>query len=427
MCTQHKDQAEAGASRPATAPLPVVTPQLVTGSRRRRLWELDSRAHCPVVGVCLPIPVLRRVVNKIFHGKNIDIDYQLHSGAVGECKSRTALAEGMQRELEQRYTVALQHAARIKTTDALTAWWVQASQKDLAGPLWATLTHPRCTPELAQQILGEVHMLQHQVGTAQRVEIKRMENLLDENAVLGRELARAQQRNTQLSSENVARLASQQGQIMQLRASLITRDTHLATLQEQLRKLEEAVPELACRYKQASELQLQADRIHALERALLLAQQENERQGRLMASQAAEFKRHPVQATEHDLNETNPPSPITHLEDRAVLCVGGRTASVPLYRNIIEGIGGRFTHHDGGEEESLTKLDTTLAAADLVICQTGCISHNAYWRVKDHCKRTGKQCVFVENTGTASLKRALSELQPTSMLQATALVVRGET
>ena len=173
---------------------------------------------------------------------------------------------------------------RAKTTDALTAWWVQASQKDLAGPLWATLTHPRCTPELAQQILGEVHMLQHQVGTAQRVEINRMGNLLDENAVLGRELARAQQRNTQLSSENVARLASQQGQIMQLRASLITRDTQLATLQEQLRKLEEAVPELACRYKQASELQLQADRIHALERALLLAQQENERQGRLMAS-----------------------------------------------------------------------------------------------------------------------------------------------
>lgn len=69
-------------------------------------------------------------------------------------------------------------------------------------------------------------------------------------------------------------------------------------------------------------------------------------------------------------------------------------------------------HHDGGEEENLAKLDSTLAAADLMICQTGCISHNAYWRVKDHCKRTGKPCLFVENTGTASVKRALSALQP---------------
>jgi len=50
------------------------------------------------------------------------------------------------------------------------------------------------------------------------------------------------------------------------------------------------------------------------------------------------------------------------------------------------------------------------AAADLVICQTGCISHNAYWRVKDFCKRTGKQCVFVENPSTSSLTRTLQQI-----------------
>jgi hypothetical protein len=55
-----------------------------------------------------------------------------------------------------------------------------------------------------------------------------------------------------------------------------------------------------------------------------------------------------------------------------------------------------------------------LAAADLVICQTGCISHDAYWRVKDHCKRTGKRCVFVESPSTAGLKRALLALVPAS-------------
>ena len=41
-------------------------------------------------------------------------------------------------------------------------------------------------------------------------------------------------------------------------------------------------------------------------------------------------------------------------------------------------------------------LEASLRAADLVICQTGCISHDAYWRVQDHCKRTGKQCVLVD-------------------------------
>lgn len=38
-------------------------------------------------------------------------------------------------------------------------------------------------------------------------------------------------------------------------------------------------------------------------------------------------------------------------------------------------------------------VEVNLAAADLVICQTGCLSHDACWRVQDHCKRIGDACV----------------------------------
>jgi len=41
-------------------------------------------------------------------------------------------------------------------------------------------------------------------------------------------------------------------------------------------------------------------------------------------------------------------------------------------------------------------LEASLQAADLVICQTGCMSHGDYWRVHDHCKRTGKLCMLVD-------------------------------
>lgn len=43
-------------------------------------------------------------------------------------------------------------------------------------------------------------------------------------------------------------------------------------------------------------------------------------------------------------------------------------------------------------------LEAGAAAADLVICQTGCVSHGDYWRVQDHCRRTGKTCVLVESS-----------------------------
>ncbi|GGY67521.1 DUF2325 domain-containing protein [Pseudoduganella sp. SL102] len=55
--------------------------------------------------------------------------------------------------------------------------------------------------------------------------------------------------------------------------------------------------------------------------------------------------------------------------------------------------------------DDLAGLEEDLAAADLVICQTGCMSHGAYWRVQDHCKRTGKACVLVENADALHIVR----------------------
>jgi hypothetical protein len=104
-----------------------------------------------------------------------------------------------------------------------------------------------------------------------------------------------------------------------------------------------------------------------------------------------------------------PPDPTLHLQARTVLCVGGRTAAVPAYRELLTRLGARFEHHDGGQQQNVQRLQASLAAADLVVCQAGCISHGAYWRVKSHCKRTGKRCVFVESTGTGALERALRE------------------
>ena len=108
------------------------------GSRRRKLWELDSHAHCPVVGVCLPIPALRRLVDKTLGGQALADDYTLHCGVVADCKRRSPLAEQVQRALDRRFLLPLRQAAKAKTTEALSAWWDEALQRsDVAGPVWA--------------------------------------------------------------------------------------------------------------------------------------------------------------------------------------------------------------------------------------------------------------------------------------------------
>lgn len=98
------------------------------------------------------------------------------------------------------------------------------------------------------------------------------------------------------------------------------------------------------------------------------------------------------------------------LGDRCVLCVGGLTGARNHYRAEIETRAGRFLHHDGGREDNLHRLTPMLAAADIVICASGNISHNAYHLVKSTCKKLGKPCVLVKGTGIASFLDGLGHL-----------------
>jgi hypothetical protein len=377
-------------------------------SRRRRLWELPSHAFCPVVGVCLPIQALRRLATKVLGGQPVADDYELHCGVITECRQRTPMAEAVQRELDRRNALQLRAAWTNKTTEALASWWqAKVAGSDVAGALWATLSHPRCDAQLQDRVLSDIHMLQHQVGSANRVSIQRLNELADENAVLTRELATVQRRSTHTAADQHRKIQQLESEMVQLRVRLIRRDTELAAQAEELQALEAAVPGLKERASLARSLERQAARIHELERELLRRQQANER---------AEARAEAAERSLRDLRDQREAATqaaaaeAPRLDDRAVLCVGGRPANVPVYRELVERVGGRFLHHDGGEEDKVGQLDATLESADLVICQTGCISHDAYWRVKEHCKRTGKRCVFVEKPSRAGLQRALSAL-----------------
>lgn len=415
MCTPQPNpvlQAVTAAS-PGTAPpggLPPAGPTVAPrGSRRTRLWSLEDRCLCPVIGVCLPIGVLRRMAGKLLGQGAPQDDYSLHCGTISECRQRGPMAEAVQHELDRRYATALRQAARAKDREALVAWWQGAATgSDLAGALWATLTHARCDAGLTDQVLGQVHMLQHQVGVGRTVDLRRHEALIEENGVLTRALAAAQQRVTRLTAQHARQAAEQQAALARLGAERAAGDAMIESLRAALARVEAMAPELPTRFKLARENEALVARLHASEQALLAARQDAERERRRADAQAS-LPPPPTPSAAAAADEANQAC-ARRLDDRSVLCVGGRQGSLPIYRRLVERTGGRFLHHDGGEEHNPARLDATLAAADLVICQTGCVSHDAYWRVKDHCRRTGKQCLFVHNPSRTSLQRALQTL-----------------
>ncbi|MGM9516532.1 DUF2325 domain-containing protein [Roseateles sp. DB2] len=394
----------------AAAPPELAVPSHLLGSRRRRLWELPSQALCPVIGACLPLAVLRKRVGKALGGEAMVQDYELHCGAIHECRQRGRIAELLHRELDQRYALAVRQASRLKTTLQLRDWWREASASaEVAGALWATLSHPRCDSLLQDEVLQDIHMIQHQVGSSHRADLQRIQALTHENGVLAAELGRAQQRSTQLIAERDRRIEELLAQQMRHRAELVLRDSRLAAVQAELDTLHATQPALRQALVRERQLLEGQARIHQLEQTVQGLRRELRQAQQAPARLPPPAPADPAQGGPESPGAASAAVPVP-LEDQSVLCVGGRAATVPVYRRLIEARGARFLHHDGGEEHAVTQLDATLAAADLVICQTACISHDAYWRVKEHCKRHGKRCIFVDQPSRSGLVRALSEL-----------------
>jgi hypothetical protein len=231
----------------------------------------------------------------------------------------------------------------------------------------------------------------------------------EENAALRQQLEQIQAALDEVRREKVAAVQAVARVQAETRAELAAAAATGERLARELQGLHESLPDL----RQAQAL---LRRIAALEIQADAARQRNALQERELAclrdllreqSRDAEIAR---DALAFGAPASPESLPARDLAGKRVLCVGGRSGSVGSYREVVEQSGGEFMHHDGGLEESPHRIDSVVAAADIVICQAGCISHNAYWRVKEHCKRTGKRCVFVKGAGVTSFGRAVDDV-----------------
>ena len=187
--------------------------------------------------------------------------------------------------------------------------------------------------------------------------------LLDrEHSALLMQYGQVQRRCTEALATQAQRIGVLEAELVRLRAIRIIQDTMLAQQRDAHEALATAKPGLPRR----SALAHQAD-------ALL------ERVTDLVAKRQGPAPPTVQQAKKSDYR------PI--FWSQPAQC---RTSGQPDGRHIL--------HLDGSVVEDETALESSLAAADLVICQVACISHNAFWRVQEHCKRTGKTCVLVHPT-----------------------------
>ncbi|WP_428354936.1 DUF2325 domain-containing protein [Methyloprofundus sp.] len=66
---------------------------------------------------------------------------------------------------------------------------------------------------------------------------------------------------------------------------------------------------------------------------------------------------------------------------------GDKINLTPFYRELVEEHAGTFMHHDGGIEKNTQDLQYSLSKADVIVFPSSCISHDAYWKIKQTCKK----------------------------------------
>lgn len=389
--------------------------------RRRKLWELEEKYHCPVVGTCLSIEELKKIARKEgFSGRGFDA-YRLHVEAVSASCARNSSAEAMHKLLERKYDRWVRVFEQAKTDEAVRKLWqTHLERGDVAGPMWAALTHKIASKETCDLVYGDVHMLSHQVGGGLAADARRLGYLEAEVNRLQNESRHHTHRSKQMLDEHTNRtrgleeenqrltVALRELPALKARAEALESGRIMVDMGRRLLLLEATNARLDEASKTAQQQAVQMESLAA----------ENARLKKDLASLAAErdvMERLLLADSSDGLSDNagcsgNCDRCSDRLKGCCVLCVGGRTTLLPQYRDLAARVGIRLIHHDGGLEEAMSRLPDLLAASDAVICPTDCVSHNAYYQLKRHCKSHGKPCVLTKSSGIAGFAAALSRL-----------------
>jgi hypothetical protein len=373
-------------------------------ARRTRIWEFGSSLHCSIIGTCLTTAELRHILVKLkVDGADAASDHELHAMGVVLAGRREGGAKFLQKALDRRHHAAVTRYARAKDLAALVALWEESlKQGDIPGAYWAALTHPLTGDDVVKRLFGDVHMLSHLVGAANRADIRRLRQMEQENASLAAKVER-QQRQLQEGfiarddtirrlNDMLARRADEppaasdarDSQDEALGADALARDLNRRLAHETARRErgERRVDELSAALKE-------------MDRALQVARREC--QSALQDLQTVEG--HLAAVIQPESGEALDLSGIT------ILYVGGRANQVPQLKGLSERVGARFLHHDGGIEHSAGLLPGLVSRADHVFFPIDCISHDAATTIKKLCRQTGK---IYQPLRTASLACLLS-------------------
>ncbi|WP_446900965.1 DUF2325 domain-containing protein [Burkholderia sp. YIM B11467] len=381
--------------------------QQVELKRRTRLSELDANLHCSIIGTCLTTHELRRLVPKFADvDRQHATDLEIHHAAVELAIAGTGGAKALHKALDERYAGAIRTFDSAKDADELLARWKEALKSgDIPPAYWALMTHPRTTMGVRQAAFGDLHMLSHLVGAANRADIRRLVALEEENAALHAKIERQQARLHEMSTERDAALQERDALVARQNAQPLATENVLRELREALAARDERLA-LHTSRREAAEQRIAAEQASA--RAMRARLDGLMAMVKTLRAEASAIE-HAMQASMEDPAERTVDT-LSILQRKRVVYVGGRPGSNRAIRRIVEASGGDLTMHDGGIEDRKGLLAAALPGAHLVVFPVDCIDHDSMNLLKRICERHGIAYYPLRTASVASFVELIGRL-----------------
>lgn len=386
--------------------------------QRTKLWELDHNYHCAVIGTCLTLDEVKKLLRSFLISVENTNSYDIHTAIVTIISYNDYRSKKVQSYLNKKFKAALHKTKKMNAAELIQEWKRVVNSGELIATFWAVIAHPCTDEKMKRDFYGDIHMQSHMSGASHRVDIRRLDQLENERKKVDSNALVQQEKFKKIQAENL-RLKQENQRHDEKKSDFNNRIMALTNANEQLTIIN-GVEEIERLNIQISRLKHKVD--------FQANEMETHEECQIKMRESFTSLEHQVEKGEQSITEYK--NEIEHLqyvlnqnksEDKCifkkqglcgqcVLYVGGKANLIPHYRELIEAKSGIFLYHDGGIEKNTQDLSQSLNRADLVIFPSDCISHDAYWKIKTVCKKQQKPYEYLNSPGLHSLSKALDSV-----------------
>ncbi len=206
--------------------------------KRARLWELDDIYHCSVIGTCLSVSDLTRFARLFNFTASLDDECAMHLEAVGRVNTRNEMSEAIHRFLDKKHQVYITYFEHARNdTDVLALWKKYCIRGEVAGALWAVLTHKAADRETREIVHANAYILSHQADSDRAADMRRLARLEKENTEIRSTIKHQQQQQARSEIRLRKQLQATVSELERLRQS----GSEVAALQARVAEFESGV------------------------------------------------------------------------------------------------------------------------------------------------------------------------------------------